>query len=94
MDSTEALFGSPMALGRTRKSMKRGSLEVVARDGIEPPTPAFSGLRSAAVGHLGRLFQPPEQYTVMVLGPLAYPDTPHEVTLMKAFDSLFRTVLN
>jgi hypothetical protein len=46
MDSTEALLGSPIALGNTHNSMKRGSLKVVARDGIEPPTPAFSGLRS------------------------------------------------
>ena len=44
MDSTEALFGSPMALENTHKSMKVGALSVVARDGIEPPTPAFSGL--------------------------------------------------
>ena len=29
-----------------RKCLKQGSLGVVARDGIEPPTPAFSGLRS------------------------------------------------
>ncbi len=29
-----------------RKFMKMGTLSVVARDGIEPPTPAFSGLNS------------------------------------------------
>ena len=44
MDSTEALFGTPMALGGAHNSMRRGRLGVVARDGIEPPTPAFSGL--------------------------------------------------
>jgi hypothetical protein len=32
-----------MALRSAHKSLKRGSLSVVARDGIEPPTPAFSG---------------------------------------------------
>ena len=42
----EALFGALMGLGSAHNSMKRGSLEVVARDGIEPPTPAFSGLDS------------------------------------------------
>ena len=46
MDSTEAFLGSAMALQSVHNSMKRESLEVVARDGIEPPTPAFSGLRS------------------------------------------------
>jgi hypothetical protein len=30
------------------KYLKQGSLNVVARDGIEPPTPAFSGLRSTS----------------------------------------------
>jgi hypothetical protein len=45
VESTEALFKRPTALGRAQKSMKQGSLELVARDGIEPPTPAFSGLR-------------------------------------------------
>ena len=46
LDSTEAVFGRLMATDSLHNSMKRGSLEVVARDGIEPPTPAFSGLRS------------------------------------------------
>ncbi len=46
MDSTEALFQAPLALNAAHKSMKLGNLSVVARDGIEPPTPAFSGLRS------------------------------------------------
>ena len=46
MDSTEALFNNPEAMDRASKSMKLEILEVVARDGIEPPTPAFSGLRS------------------------------------------------
>ena len=44
--STEALFRSRMALDIAHNSMKLGKLNVVARDGIEPPTPAFSGLRS------------------------------------------------
>jgi hypothetical protein len=48
MDSTEALFGSSMELVNTRKSLKLEDLGVVARDGIEPPTPAFSELRSTA----------------------------------------------
>ena len=30
----------------TCKCLKQEGLSVVARDGIEPPTPAFSGLRS------------------------------------------------
>ncbi len=33
-----------MALGNSRNFIKMGMLGVVARDGIEPPTPAFSGL--------------------------------------------------
>jgi hypothetical protein len=45
MDSTEALFGSSLSRRMDRKSMKVGKLSVVARDGIEPPTPAFSGLQ-------------------------------------------------
>jgi hypothetical protein len=49
MDSTEALFKSTLTLGRGRKYMKTGPLSVVARDGIEPPTPAFSGLESSRV---------------------------------------------
>jgi hypothetical protein len=43
MDSTEALFRSPTVLDSAHKLLKLGRLEVVARDGIEPPTPAFSG---------------------------------------------------
>jgi hypothetical protein len=46
MDSTEALSHNPMEGYGTWKSMKKEWLVVVARDGIEPPTPAFSGLRS------------------------------------------------
>ena len=46
MDSEEALFKSQRRAGGAHKSMKLWVLEVVARDGIEPPTPAFSGLRS------------------------------------------------
>ena len=47
MDSREAFFWRPMPLGSAHNNaMKRGRLEMVARDGIEPPTPAFSGLRS------------------------------------------------
>jgi hypothetical protein len=44
VDSTEVLFERPMALDNAHKFMKKGTLEVVAREGIEPPTPAFSGL--------------------------------------------------
>ena len=44
LDSKEALFESRMALWIVDNYMKREALEVVARDGIEPPTPAFSGL--------------------------------------------------
>ena len=46
LDSTKALSRSPLAQDYPRKSLKNGKLGVVARDGIEPPTPAFSGLRS------------------------------------------------
>jgi hypothetical protein len=35
MDSPEALFGRPMALGSSRRFMRTLILEVVARDGIE-----------------------------------------------------------
>jgi hypothetical protein len=52
MDSTEALFRSPTVLDSAHKLLKLGRLEVVARDGIEPPTPAFSGLKSANVNLL------------------------------------------
>ena len=44
MDSTESLFESLISANFVHKPMKRGKLRVVARDGIEPPTPAFSGL--------------------------------------------------
>jgi hypothetical protein len=37
-----------MAPGNLHISMKMKRLSVVARDGIEPPTPAFSGLRSTS----------------------------------------------
>ena len=43
MDSTEELLRSPIRANSSHKSMKIGVLGVVARDGIEPPTPAFSG---------------------------------------------------
>jgi len=43
MDFTKALLSNPIAAESAPKSMKRGKFEVVARDGIEPPTPAFSG---------------------------------------------------
>ena len=46
LDSTGALLDSPMVLGNDYKFMKMEHLGEVARDGIEPPTPAFSGLRS------------------------------------------------
>jgi len=46
MDFTKALLSNPIAAESAPKSMKRGKFEVVARDGIEPPTPAFSGLDS------------------------------------------------
>ena len=46
MDSTEGLFESPIVTDSLRSAMTPGTLSVVARDGIEPPTPAFSGLDS------------------------------------------------
>jgi hypothetical protein len=49
LDSTEALFSTPMARKSAWRSMKRETLEVVARDGIEPPTPAFSGLHDQSL---------------------------------------------
>ena len=49
LDSTKALSRSPLAQDYPRKSLKNGKLGVVARDGIEPPTPAFSGLASPTV---------------------------------------------
>ena len=48
MYSTGPLFAGPMEPESAHKFMKLGSLEVVAREGIEPPTPAFSGLRSTS----------------------------------------------
>jgi hypothetical protein len=44
MDSTEAHLGTEIPLEIPGNYMKLGNLGVVARDGIEPPTPAFSGL--------------------------------------------------
>ena len=46
MDSIEAVSHSVAFHTSVRNCLKHGRLEVVARDGIEPPTPAFSGLRS------------------------------------------------
>ena len=46
MDSTEAVSHNVAIYTSARKCLKQGRLGVVARDGIEPPTPAFSGLRS------------------------------------------------
>ena len=43
VDSKVALVRSLLSLDCAHKSLKRGRLRVVARDGIEPPTPAFSG---------------------------------------------------
>jgi hypothetical protein len=46
-------FGLHLAILRRGRSLRKDpnslhvtELEMVARDGIEPPTPAFSGLRS------------------------------------------------
>ena len=46
MDSTKPLSYNVVTYKNSRNCLKQGALEVVARDGIEPPTPAFSGLRS------------------------------------------------
>ena len=46
MDSTEDYFENLISMDIVRNSMKLVMLEMVARDGLEPPTPAFSGLRS------------------------------------------------
>jgi hypothetical protein len=43
LDTASTLFGRSVELGSSRKSMIMGKLGVLARDGIEPPTPAFSG---------------------------------------------------
>jgi hypothetical protein len=42
VDSMEALFESTLRLRIAQKYMKLENLSMVARDGIEPPTPAFS----------------------------------------------------
>jgi hypothetical protein len=47
MDSSGQVFWVFKPLGEAYKVMILASLEVVARDGIEPPTPAFSGLDTA-----------------------------------------------
>ena len=44
MDSTEALSHTVEIYTSLAKCLKQEGLSVVARDGIEPPTPAFSGL--------------------------------------------------
>ena len=46
MDSTETLSHNVVIYANMRKCLKQKWLSVVARDGIEPPTPAFSGLNS------------------------------------------------
>ena len=46
MDSTEAVSHNVAIHTNIGKCLKQEGIEVVARDGIEPPTPAFSGLRS------------------------------------------------
>ena len=43
MDSTDALSHGLVMHRSVGNCLKRGSLGVVARDGVEPPTPAFSG---------------------------------------------------
>ena len=45
---------SPISMGIFRNSMKLERLEVVARDGLEPPTPAFSGPNSPIAKRLIR----------------------------------------
>jgi hypothetical protein len=47
MDSTEAVSHNVAIHTNISKCLKQEGLEVVARDGIEPPTPAFSGLYSS-----------------------------------------------
>jgi hypothetical protein len=46
MDSTEALSRALVMHNNFGKCLKQEGLSLVARDGIEPPTPAFSGLDS------------------------------------------------
>src|SRR5688572_15441151 len=53
----EALSRSWIVRSRGCKRMITGQLDVVARDGIEPPTPAFSGLDSSAANYLNPLAQ-------------------------------------
>jgi hypothetical protein len=48
MDSTEALSQRVAIYTNVCNCLKQEGLRMVARDGIEPPTPAFSGLRSSA----------------------------------------------
>ena len=71
LDSTEALFGSTITPLSAYKSMKTGSLELVARDGIEPPTPAFSGLEPTALIFLIPFFLSPlfKAHNSDLLGP-------------------------
>ena len=49
MDSTESLSHNVAIYTNIDKCLKQEGLSVVARDGIEPPTPAFSGLGSPIV---------------------------------------------
>ena len=46
LDSTDARSAGHRPQVNYCKLMKWQNLGVVARDGLEPPTPAFSGLRS------------------------------------------------
>jgi hypothetical protein len=53
MDSTEPVSYNLAVHANGCKCLKQGRLEVVARDGIEPPPPAFSGLLTDARKVLG-----------------------------------------
>ena len=57
MDSTEALSQRSGIYTNGSNCLKQEGFEVVARDGIEPPTPAFSGLRSTTPILLKSLIQ-------------------------------------
>jgi len=51
MDSTEALFHAD-GTAQCSQFYETASLEVVARDGLEPPTPAFSGPQAVNLNYL------------------------------------------
>jgi hypothetical protein len=63
MDSITPLSHSVEIHADGCKCLKQGRLSVVARDGIEPPTPAFSGLYSS----VGKPFIPRALTTLLHL---------------------------